>query len=389
MASLFISHSVGDSDALIAVAKQLIKKCPDQQIIVLTIGKAAENKWQALLLSKPELKTIIIKTLQQELQAKVELESLKNDIFENFKTTIIDPILTENEIENVLIGTPSQNKAGLVFQIAEYLTTRITGSKLFIYNDYLFKEPAHIFWEQLSKEWSANINFLAPLPKAKTEMCEHNPSINVDIVGHPVFDWPKPSTDHDLRSKLEVTQADTLLFISGSKDLEKDKILLESLLETLEKEQNCNVQIRMGMHPAVDKPENYVKEIIKCAKNFSFSNKQFKLLITPKLNTQFSEDYKDYLITAEENGNTIIDRAADAVVSPSPATLINQAISQNKYAVYTEKTAYIESSKLYNNIAKFFKSVSEKDATQQPLTRSELGIPEESFTETMVNKLVC
>ena len=49
MPTLFVCHSVGDTNAIMAAAKAFLKKAPeDEALKFLLIGKAAEEKFRAL-----------------------------------------------------------------------------------------------------------------------------------------------------------------------------------------------------------------------------------------------------------------------------------------------------------------------------------------------------
>ncbi|MES2142559.1 MAG: hypothetical protein V4471_06755 [Pseudomonadota bacterium] len=397
MSTLFVSHSVGDSAALIATAKSFIKKNSEHKIIVLAIGNAAEKKWNEALLSNAELKnSVFIKTLDSSLKNKAETTSLEADEFKTFQTAVLDPIIQEEKIENVLIGTPSQNKAGLAFQIAEYLSHHFKNDHLFIYNDYLFKENDHCYWETLerTKKWSQNVTHLVPLPKTRKVIHAINPSLQVEVVGHPSIDTSLSRGEVNkahVQESLAIKGSQSLLFISGSKDLAKDKALLEALFQALEKDPNPELELRLGVHPGITDPNNYITGILNLIAQFPSINQHIKLFVKPSLITQLSLTHSNekYILSSLFNSDDVA-HIADGVASTPPSTLFTVAALQGKPAYYHEadKRSYLPSTSFLSGrdeLPLFFTTM-QKNRVRQPMSQTELGLSEKPFSEQMAEQ---
>ena len=397
MNTLFVSHSVGDSAALIATAKSFIKEKYEHKIIVLAIGNAAEKKWNEALLSNDRLEnSVFIKTLDPALKNKAETTSLEADEFKTFQTAVLDPIIQEEKIENVLIGTPSQNKAGFAFQIAEYLSHHFNNDHLFIYNDYLFKENDHCYWETLekTKKWSKNVTHLVPLPKIQKVIHAINPSLQVKVVGHPSIDISlskaQVNKDH-VKESLLIKKTQSLLFISGSKDLSKDKALLEALFQALEKDPNPELELRLSVHPGITDPSNYITGVLNLIAQFPSINQHIKLFVKPSLMTQLQLTHSDkkYILSSLFNSDDVA-HIADGVVSTPPSTLFTVAALQGKPAYYHEadKRSYLRSNSFLSGkdeLPLFF-STMQKKRVPQPMSQIELGLSEKPFSEQMAEQ---
>lgn len=404
MSILFISHSVGDSNALIATANASLKKNPSLKIIVLAIGKSASKQWDSELLNNPALKSSLsLEKIPETLLNKAETSPLDQTEFESFKT-LLDLLLEEKKIEKALIGTPSQNKAGLAFQIAKYLTQKLD-NPIFIYNDYLFKEPEHCFYDLFkantdNKEWVNKVEFLVTLPAANEEIKKHDSNAQVNLVGHPSIDSALLSSSSKesfektrIRASLEVKEEDCFLFISGSKNLEEDKFLLASLFNYLKKDPISNVKIGLGLHPGNDNPEKYISEILKLAQQFSPHNKCFKIIVNSEFlirNKQLCEANNNDMVSSELNGNQLAE-IADAVASTPPATLFTTAAVRGKFAYYhqAEKDSFLPKNRFFagpQELLYFFNRIATKPE-QKPMTRTELGLLDEKAEEIISGRL--
>jgi hypothetical protein len=398
MNSLFVCHSTGDSNALIATAKELIKKNSRHQIVFFIIGKAAikqiEQLKEASFLNLNVKANFVFHIIEDSLIAKSESAALTENDFESIKTDLIQ-LIKKYEITNALVGTPSLNHASLPFQMAEYLTNHFKEDHLLIYNDYLFKEKAHGYWNMLDQDWAREITHLVPLPTAKNAITKINPFLRAEIVGHPAIDISlseAPVNKKEIREALAVDEKQALIFISGSKNFSQDKDLLTSLFPLLEqasKESSFDFELRLGIHPGIADAKAYITEILSLINGFPTISQHIKLLVNPTS--------MDQLTLAKESRDTLlptslcsddISHAADGLVSTSPATLFNQAVLQGKpaYCHEADKVSYLPSERAFQGKEKLpsFLFKLKKKETPKPMTRTEIGLAEnESFVENM------
>lgn len=296
--------------------------------------------------------------------------------------------------------------------MAKYLNQSLNTS---IYNGYLFYEADHHYWRALNKgnTWSENINWLVPLSTTKKLIQEKNLSIKVEVVGHPSIDNVLSNANFEVddnqqiliknkRQQLTINDTQSLLFISGSKDLAKDKLLLEALFQALEKTSNPKLELRLGIHPGIDNPNEYVSEILKSLEKFPLVNQQLKLLLKPSVASKIKQiEHKAYVITTEMSGDEVAN-LADSVASTPPATLVSMAALQGKPVYYheKEKLAYIQTiasdsaecdqkKRLFagdKEISLFFKAI-EKKTLPKPITLLALGL-KQPFVEAVCEKFM-
>lgn len=260
MNSLFLCHSEGDSNALFTTAEALLKKSKEHNVFFLIIGNRAKEKWEGLPVDSMLKNLAITEVIPESLMQKSETSSLNEEDFASIKI-ILDRFIKKHKIANGLVGTPSQNKSGLAFQIAEELTQHFNNKHVFVYNDYLFEEKAHCYWQVINKKgWGEKINCLVPLFATKEKVNTLNSSLEVNVVGHPSIDaalTEMPRNKGFVREELGINESGSLLFISGSKDLSEDRELLETLFQTLQK--NLNPRLK----PGKDKLSLFFSEVEK------------------------------------------------------------------------------------------------------------------------------
>ena len=252
MNSLFVCHSTGDTHALIATAKALIKKNCNHKIAFLMIGDAAAKQWAALPVNSQSLS----ETIPVALIKKSATDSLNKEDFAVVTSAILR-LIEKHKLTKALVGTPSLNRSNLAFQITEYLTQRFDNKHLFVYNDYLFKEKAHCYWKMLDENWAQEMTYLAEAP------------INKSVI----------------RETLTVKDTKSLIFISGSKDLSQDKELLEALFQTLTENPKLELELRLGSHPGVvaaNAPKHLFSGKDKLP-SFFLTEKTFVQVMTDKL----------------------------------------------------------------------------------------------------------
>lgn len=389
MTLLFVSHSAGDTDALIDTYRTMDHQS-QQNAFFLALGAVARDKLT---------------------QANIDFESLDDILGAGSVHSYENKPLTENDLETVnqhlkkkqvqkaLIGTPSKQQAGAPFQIAEKLANQLEYGA--IYNDYLFFDPDHEFFKQLSKQkpWQKRYEWLAPVNSARDRFKAHHPAIKAEVAGHRALDPVlRPSAitqEHcsDKRQQLTSNTDDTLIFISGTKDVEQDAALLNAMLEALNTKNYPSIQVRVGIHPGVGNLQDYMDRLIGCMEQYPEVKCQTQLIVSQPLADKKLADLEKYdaslICRAQLNGDQAA-QAADAVACSVPATLPNQAAVQGKPAyVHQDYESYLPHDRLFfgnSRLDTFFGKAQEKNQ-KAPLSNNELETPEQGFAETTANKL--
>lgn len=352
-------------------------------------------------------------------QARIQITSI-DELFESSIQGISDSQLNkqvvhyvaDHQIQNALVGTPSQNTETRSFDIAKTLTTYFSNQHVFIYNDYLFEEKAHAYWTILNKDfssWQKQTHWLVPLPTVHQKITEKNSELTVSEVGHPIIDEAftrEPIDAEKVRQALEINEHYAFVYISGSKDPDQDIEFLTALFQGLSAYHTFapafNFALRLGIHPGLSDKQNYLKEVCTLIEQFPALSAHIKILVPNKSDYsltevdegKFSQKYvtnipklADKALSSEQ-----ITAAADGVASVCPATLTSLAILQGKpaYVHDTSKPSFFPSQCVYsgsNNLSTFFSALLEKEP-KKPLSKPDLGLTEnKSFAEEVVSHL--
>jgi hypothetical protein len=396
MPTLFVCHSVGDTNAIMAAAKAFLKKAPeDEALKFLLIGKAAEEKFRAL--PPGDLFNDIARVELIYLSRIVgpdRAAALENGELIPEELGLISAQL--GEINKALIGTPSQNNCIVPFQVAGLLADRLEHGC--IYNDYLFEEKAHAYWGVVAKEddrWLKKYTWLLPLPGATELVHSLNPALRAESIGHPSIDSAITApTDSALisrtRGELEIAEAQALLFISGTKDLDDDQALLWELYHAIASDAKYkNIVIRIGLHPGAPDLSSYVESLQ--AQIPEGLRDRVKLVITPKVEGACAEGVirRELCISKGISGDNAAN-AANAVACSVPATLVNSAALQGKPGFYLQdKEPFIQGRLLAGraNAVLFLDQIASAKKPE-PATKGALGLCEEAATEIMAKMLL-
>ena len=154
---LFMSHSNGDTDALIQVASSLLSRDDFKgEILFLPIGTASQDKLRGLgsehiLKFSPRSKILELKeVLNSSFETQVILKKLQEEKKLDTETLLkILEFINKEKITDSLIGTPSDPKCQGPFQIAKCLQESVN---LSVYHDYLFHEPEHYLWTAIAQD---------------------------------------------------------------------------------------------------------------------------------------------------------------------------------------------------------------------------------------------
>lgn len=401
MSILFVCHSMGDTQSLTATARKIVVKT-DEKILFLIIGQAAKTIFEKLpaddLLKQSKSVEVVYlsKIFNEEVMRSLENKGLDETERLKLKTEFLE----KHNISKALIGTPSQLNAYIPFQIAEDIAKHIDPNCGFIFNDYFFKETKHAYWQTLEqksdqeKDWRNRFTWLAPLSKAKEKIIHANSSVSVQVVGHPAIDTAaeqKPQPAEKIAADLknfQITESQSLLFVSGTKDINDDQALLDELLKTLAQQKNQTLQIRIGIHPGNQDLNTYLSALSETIEKYSNVAHSVKMIIPDTFLTRISSELlkNPHFIRANITGDQAA-AAAHGVASAVPSTLVNQTAIGGRPAYYhqEDKESYLPENRLYvgkKNLPLFFERVMAKNQ-QRPIGKQELELPEKEAAEIM------
>jgi hypothetical protein len=406
-AILFVCHSMGDTNVLVETARNMAAKT-EENILFLAIGQAAKNILEKLpsddLLKKSKrvrmenLADIFgeeaMQLVENKALNKAELLKLKKDF------------LQQHNISKALIGTPSQLDAFAAFQIAEMIVAAVDRDSTFIFNDYFYKEPAHAYWKVLEEkdeknDWRQKVTWLAPLDKTKEKILQANPTVSVHVAGHPAIDAalahkpPAAEVIGAFRKGLGLDDRQALLFISGTKDLQDDRALLEEILKSLARQEHPEaIQVRLGLHPGNQELNNYIAGVFALLESEQYAKVagDVKLIIPDSLVLRMDSDllHNSHVIRMNITGDQAA-LAAHGVASAVPSTLVNQTAIAGRPAYYhQEKEPYLPADRLSvgkHNMGFFLDKIAAKKQ-QDVITRKELGLSDASAAAVIAHALL-
>jgi hypothetical protein len=400
MKTLFVCHSVGDTNAAIEVAKELLKNVQNE-VFFLAIHPTAEKRLTASMAALDQERVHI--TSMDEL-FETSTQAISNSQLNKQVIQYVDA----HHIQNALVGTPSQNTETRSFDIAQTLTTYFSNQHVFIYNDYLFEEKAHAYWAILNKDsssWQKQIHWLVPLPTVHEKITTKNSELTVSNVGHPIIDeaLTRETIDTEaVRQALDINDHYSFVYISGSKDPDQDIEFLTALFQGLSTYSSSNIALRLGMHPGLSDKQTYLHQVCALIDKFPTLSAHIKILV-PKNDgrtlTEFDEQtlshhsitdipkLADQCLSSEQ-----ITAAAEGIASVCPATLTSLAILQGKpaYVHDTSKPSFFSSQSIYSgasHLPNFFTALLNQ-TPKKPLNKADLGLAEnQSFAEEVIHHL--
>lgn len=399
MKTLFVCHSVGDTNAAIEVAKELLKNVQNE-VFFLAIHPIAQKRL-ADSLALLDQERIHITSIDELFESSIQ------EISDSQLNKQVIQYVDNHQIQNALVGTPSQTTETRSFDIAQTLTTYFSNQHVFIYNDYLFEEKAHAYWTILNKDssWQKQIHWLVPLPTVHQKITEKNSELTVSEVGHPIIDeaFTRETIDAEaVRQALDINQHYAFVYISGSKDPDQDIEFLTALFQGLSAYPSFNFALRLGIHPGLSDKQAYLHRVCTLIEQFPALSTHIKILIPNNGNHSlteidegiFSQNYvtnipkhSDKVLSSEQ-----ITAAADGVASVCPATLTSLAILQGKpaYVHDTSKPSFFPSQRVYSgstHLSMFFNALLDP-SPKEPLSKPDLGLTEnKSFAEEVVDRL--
>jgi len=318
--TLMVSHSIGDTNTIVEAAKVV---AVNEKVQILTIGKAAMR-----LLNHPIGENITITHVEDIISPPFEHYDV--DQFTEDQLVELQHYFSSLAISRVLIGTPSKPHAETFLQIAKLFANDNVVTHKAIFNDYLFHEPEHTYWLKLrllaesnqEMVWLLNYQLLVPVLDVANKIPEAIPKANVTIVGHTIF---SPMTKvPEVRNQLKIQENESLLFVSGSKDQEKDLGLLREIF--IKSQGQPQLKIVVGLHPGASDIANYLLQLNQLIKEHNLAQR-VSYILTDNISRQLGDAAKTaayYGIVANIDGNSATS-VADGLASVMPASLANQA----------------------------------------------------------------
>lgn len=414
MGILFVCHSAGDTEIIMDTAQKVVSKTKDA-IYILTVGKTAATK----VSTDPLLKSKQVHWIKlSDILSPEEVIGLENTPLSSSQVDAIQTYLAPFNIERALFGTPSQLNAAAPFQIAKRLSATLESG--IIYNDYLFYEEKHSFWEVVKQKklWQTKYKWFVPTPAAKTLIDsklnngEKSPTGSYPrcietktlAVGHRAIDATTHSEPLDekkineWRSQLNITPKQTLIFVSGTKNTEDDKTLLRSLLTSINSGYGVSghekIEVRLGLHPGHTDLITYIQGMTSVIDEFKETRaaNQVQFIVPSSLKDKVSSlSLESSLFCFSDLSGDDSTLASDGVACSMPATLTNKAALLGKPALYyQDKTPFLPGERLFGGpkyIDLFFKRALDKKP-RFPVTKEELALSSTEVTEAIATALL-
>jgi hypothetical protein len=404
---LFVCHSIDDTNAVLATAREILEQSQDN-LIFLSIGQAAKRFLATQIWFNEYYSRIKVWSLADIFNEEIML-SLENSGFSAEQRIVMKQFLQFEQISRALIGTPSELKALTAFEIGEDLTSNQSCRVCILYN-YLYIEADQPYQTVVSDQnsaWTHLVMWFLPLPAAQLHLNNINPRLRSRsvVVGDPTLDFflgqanPPAEAINEAHAQLNVLDQQPLLFISGSKDKEADVKLLEGLLTELKKRENAGIVIRIGIHPGIEdkKINEYVaalQEIIDQLPPANENDNRVKIVINNHIADKGVDPVllrRPSIVRVTELSNDQACAIADGTASAQPATLCyGAALGGRPSYCHGKQKSFIDVPHVYvgqENMPLLFNQLRSR-ARAAVLTRTQIGIPEESSSKVMASKLL-
>lgn len=362
MGIAFFTSGTGDTDLAIETILALEQTPNEIFLIPLTTTAAERTKF---LDGNDKVRRVLIDEITKNVDILSKKEISQLDLDE------ISVFLNKNNIQRIYIGVPSINNE-IPFQIASTVTVPCT-----IAYEYMFKPEKHIFWDYVERLASKEgCNFAVPLRQAAKDILIKNKEAKVYEVGHLSIDRSQIETSTDstnIKNSLKVNLEDEFVFISGTTQPHNvDSLFLDALLSEISIHTYPNLQIRMGVHPGVSEPDQYIRELLKVCESYPSLKDQFKIIMTEQFEKKLLEiiPSSEFLLRCNVSGPEAA-MTADKIAQAVPGALLNEAAIKGKPSFIYDTTAvpYLPREWFSENIFSFFSA-----KKQLPHSREELGL---------------
>jgi hypothetical protein len=383
MPILFVCHDTGNTTVLLDAADSLQAKDPNQKITFLIVGEAAQNIFSNRL-HKPNV------ILLTDWLPQTTMKELTSRPLTDAEKTMVLAKLNELNPDKAITTSSCFPQAKIPYQIVEMLTERLVVDNNFIYNgDFFYDLHKNPVWITLPCEWTAHVSFLLAMAEEARRMKAVKSNLACHVVGSSAIDkmleqqFDAQKIQRTLQ-ELAVTAEQQLLFISGSKEINEDKGLLDELYAKLKGQQTT--AIRMGLHPGTQDMQGYVQGILDwLAAHADFSA---RLIITDNVKKMLTDTailQNDNLLVVNLGGDAVFP-AANAVASALPSTIVTQAILQGKKAYCVSKN--VATSYLSRFFATDPATLAVAGAGQEKPTKTVLGLPNEPAVALIADRLL-
>ncbi len=395
MSILFVSHSTGDTQAMLAVAKRVQQRFAEK-LYFFVLGEAAEKVFK-------QQEQFAYFTLRDMSFSEQEIGQLENGSLSPQQLQKVDKYLKVLSIDRAYIGTPSKLNAAVPFQVAELVSQQLKVGV--IYNDYLYKEVGHVYENivRQKKVWQSSFRWALPTAKAQEFFQSINTELKTAAVGHLGIDAVLEAKDgksddgDPLRQQLHVSPTQKLLFISGLKDADIDKALLNDMLAVLHND-NENIfsplEIRIGLHPGTSDMNAYLTSLVSILSRYPKAvTKRVKFVLPDRLQKKVNlEQFDESFFIKKNISGDQAAKAADSVACGLPATLVTKAALQGKPAFCHDanKKSFLPEDRFFvgdDKMVSFFRR-SVDQLNSEPISKSELGVPKKEAVDMMASLLL-
>jgi hypothetical protein len=347
MSILFVIHETGRSMSLMAIARQLLAQNPQEKIIFLAVGHAANDLLMQMTDFDP-LRRAELKSYANFFSDK-EIKHLEDHPLNSTQLDTIKKYLSSISIDKVIIGSPSWLNALAPFQIAEAIADSVIPPAIgFIYDGDFYKEAGCAYWSTLEKPdtnefaWRRKFTWLASLSGSKDLVPEFKPPLSIEVVGDPAIDTAinaKPLSTEDraiIREGLAVREGQELLIVAASKYIDADKDLVTKLLN---QNPDASFQIRILLHRGTKDYNEHIATYLDIFKKYPSA--KIKIVAIPFIKNRISNEYlsNSSLIVLDHSIEKIA-AAADRLCSTIPGTQATQA-AINGIPVYCHLTQHV------------------------------------------------
>jgi len=387
MRYLMIVHSIGDTKALIDTAFQIdYESCE-----FLILGYGAEK----ILTSYTQLhKLHINRLIGDQGLAKTETKPLTDRQLER-----VTHYLMLKHFTHILVGIPGQPQVAAPLQIAKQLAEQIQYGA--IYNEYLFYDPSHCFWQYIADQqpWCAAYDWLVPLPQIREKIHKQNPYLTCYVVGHMLLEQqrqpyqPSIVQSEAFRDALDLKRESPLILLAGTKDTELDGQLIHLLAEHNGELRQANSQLRMTLHPGLVDAIGYLNAIAdKLDRKTIYKLRQYFKIILPLSVMTYQHELTESLhdLTLQSTMTSpMLFPLTDGLCSALPSALLNLSIWRGKPCFYLagEYEPYIQQEYTMSGesqIFSFLQAVSNRKRAPS-LTKSALGCPEAYYANVIAD----
>lgn len=381
----FFVSSAGDTNLAKKTIAELIEQKVENPLFLIPLTKVAEDCTQDLV-GNTALSRVLLKDILQPKEAVAALagtpakeEKLNPGALSAAELDQINAFAEDKQIARAYIGVPSNNQEAS-YQIAKRLQRKMI--PCIIANEYLFKQEDHAFWGQIDDLVAEGCEFAVPLQSAGDAVLAVNKNAKIKVVGHLSLDQPVTPLDPEpTRAALKIGAEEKLVFISGTsaKSISTDNDFLEAVLKELSEGVAqglyAGLQLRMGIHPGVENPDDYLKALLETCDKYPKVANQFQIILTDKFKTEKLTrplPPSPFLLPANVAGPAAVNAAQQGAGQALAGASVNELAFQGRPSyVHQSQGLYLPKAWYSQSLSLFF-----TQKPRPPHSKSELGLTE-------------